>query len=291
MRASSDEITLGDLAAEESAEIIAAKDEQIRGLREALHQTQVGRAYDISARTKGNTIRFGLWSDPHFGSRYCRHDALDQFYNLLRKEKVRIALAAGDILDGHGQYPGQEFEQTHVGLARQLDALRQLKPDSRGVETYFITGNHDYSFFKGNGAEPWNDISLITGWRHVGIDSGTVNLETEKGHRLRVGLIHPDGGTAYALSYRAQKLIEAIPGGQKPDVFAIGHYHKAEYIPRWRNVAAFQAGAFQSQTPFMKRKASDSHVGGWIIEAVMSERKTLTASVGARFVSYYEPEE
>jgi len=286
----SDELTLEELSAKDAAKVIEEQQEQIRYLQGALHQTHADRDYDVPVQLDRNMLRFGLWSDPHFGSRYCRADALAKYYDLLRAEGITFALCAGDILDGHGIYRGQEFEQSHIGLARQLEALHDQAPNGSGIVTYFVSGNHDYSFFRSNGVEPWHNIAEITGWTHVGIDSGTVRLRCKGGRDVRVGLMHPDGGTAYALSYRPQRLIEAIPGGQKPDILGIGHYHKAEYMPRWRNIAAFQAGAFQSQTPFLKRKGSDSHVGGWIVEVVMSDRESLTASVGARFISYYEPE-
>ncbi len=74
-------------------------------------------------------------------------------------------------------------------------------------------------------------------------------------------------------------------------MLVLGHYHKAEFLPNYRNVAGIQSGCFQSQTPFMAAHALAAHVGGWIVEAVVGDRKKLTARIKAEFVSFYEPQE
>ena len=60
---------------------------------------------------------------------------------------------------------------------------------------------------------------------------------------------------AYALSYKIQKMVEAMSGGEKPNILAVGHYHKLEMFP-YRNVQCFQTGTFQAQTPWMRGKYS-----------------------------------
>jgi hypothetical protein len=97
-------------------------------------------------------------------------------------------------------------------------------------------------------------------------------------------LIHPGGGTSYALSYRAQKIVESLEGGTKPDLLAIGHYHKADMIPSYRNVCAIQTGTFERQTPFMARGGLSAHVGGWIGEVVKGKGHN---TIKAEFVAFY----
>ncbi len=77
-------------------------------------------------------------------------------------------------------------------------------------------------------------------------------------------VMHPGGGTAYALSYRPQKLVESLQGGQKPAVILIGHYHKIS-VNLIRNVWAFQVGCSQDQTPFMRKIPTEPHIGGMVI--------------------------
>ncbi len=79
-----------------------------------------------------------------------------------------------------------------------------------------------------------------------------------------LALIHPSGGTAYALSYKPQKWAESLSGGKKPDIAGIGHFHKIEQL-FYRNIHIFQTGTFESQTPFMARKGLAAMVGAWIL--------------------------
>lgn len=77
-------------------------------------------------------------------------------------------------------------------------------------------------------------------------------------------LLHPSGGTAYAISYKSQKWATSLSGGNKPHIAGIGHYHKIEQL-FYRNIHIFQSGTFEEQTPFMSRKQLAAHVGGWIL--------------------------
>ena len=71
-------------------------------------------------------------------------------------------------------------------------------------------------------------------------------------------------GSAYAISYKPQKMIEAMEADSKPNILAIGHYHKLEYL-FYRNIHSFQTGCFQMQTPFTRGRGISVHLGGWIV--------------------------
>jgi len=79
-------------------------------------------------------------------------------------------------------------------------------------------------------------------------------------------LWHPTLGTAYAISYQSQRYIESLPGGSKPNILAIGHFHKAEYL-FYRNIHAIQTACTEFQTRFMASKKIAAMMGFWIIEA------------------------
>ena len=74
-------------------------------------------------------------------------------------------------------------------------------------------------------------------------------------------VMHPGGGSAYATSYRPQKIVESFEGGEKPAVLLLGHYHKLS-VNLVRNVWALQIGCTQDQTVFMRKKNIDAHIGG-----------------------------
>jgi hypothetical protein len=82
-----------------------------------------------------------------------------------------------------------------------------------------------------------------------------------------------------------------MAGGMKPDMVSIAHYHKADYMPMYRNVHCVQSGCFQSQTPFMMARPTDAHVGGWIVKAIVGDRSKLVSRVSAEFVAFYEPQQ
>jgi hypothetical protein len=226
-------------------------------------------------------IRIAVAGDTHLGSLYAHTDALAAFMRHAQAEGCEAVYLAGDVLDGHRVYRGQEFELRDVGLDAQVERLAAL--DLPDIPTYFITGNHDQSFKTAAGVHVGRVIETARDWRFLGEEQGAVKWETPNGP-FTLQLIHPGGGSSYALSYRPQKIVESLEGGTKPDLLAIGHYHKAEFMPSYRNVAALQCGTFQRQTPFMARQGLAAHVGGWIVEVTKGQGHNC---IQATFVAFY----
>jgi DNA polymerase II small subunit/DNA polymerase delta subunit B len=232
-------------------------------------------------RAISNHVRFAVTGDTHIGSLYAHPKALKGFYEYAQDAGCEVVYHAGDVLDGHRVYRGQEFELRDIGLDAQVERLAEVCP--RNVPTSFIVGNHDQSFKVAAGAPVGKLISQATGWTFLGEEQARVEWQTPNG-AFSLQLIHPGGGSSYALSYRCQKIVESLEGGTKPDMLAIGHYHKAEFIPSYRNVALLQTGTFQRQTPFMARQGLAAHVGGWIIDVTVGEGHNV---IRAEFVAFY----
>jgi hypothetical protein len=252
------------------------------------------RGVDLEIPSDDNTIRFAVCGDTQFGSLYEAAEEFRAFLALCGSLGVSTVLHTGDVLDGHGIYRGQEFELHKHGLDAQLAWFEEVAPSGPdSPDVYFITGNHDASFAVRVGVDIGAAINARNPhWHSLGRDSGRVMLRSADGRGYEVMLLHPGGGTAYALSYRPQKTVEQLEGGHKPQMLCIGHYHKAEYIPSYRNVAVIQSGCFQWQTPFMVRGSIAAHVGGWIIEVMPGGPDALYNIVKPQFVSFYnrEPE-
>lgn len=102
---------------------------------------------------------------------------------------------------------------------------------------------------------------------------------------IKIRVLHPDGGGAYAVSYKAQKIAEQIPSGTKPHILGIGHYHTANYL-FYRNMHIFNLGCFEGQTPYEMRKGLNPAVGGWIVNVHYSG-DTIT-SLTPIFVPFIE---
>jgi hypothetical protein len=121
-------------------------------------------------------------------------------------------------------------------------------------------------------------------WHFVGSCSGRIALDAGGNRSYVVDMAHPAGGSSYALSYKPQKIVEQLEGGTKPDMLLIGHFHKADWLPSYRNVSVAQVGCFQWQTPFMRDLGLAAHVGGWIFRVRMGESCNV---VTGSFVAFY----
>ena len=86
-------------------------------------------------------------------------------------------------------------------------------------------------------------------------------------------------------SYKGQKYLNSISGGQKPHACFQGHYHKAMYM-FYRNVHFFDSGTLEAQTTFMKKKGTPAMLGYWIIE--MNGDKEGVQAIKPEFVPFYE---
>ena len=235
--------------------------------------------------TDNAVMRFALCGDMHIGSRYEMLPQLRAFMEFAEREGCETILCTGDVLDGWKMYPGQEYELHKMGWNDQRDWFADQAPKP-GIPVQFITGNHDASFKKLAGVVAGVELEkLVPGWRFLGEDFADVLFEAN-GQAYRVTLIHPDGGTSYALSYRGQKITEQIEGGNKPNLLGIGHFHKAELIPSYRNVCVLQTGTFQRQTPYMQRRGLSAHMGGWVIEVGIGDN-TGGNRIKSQFVAFY----
>jgi hypothetical protein len=105
-------------------------------------------------------------------------------------------------------------------------------------------------------------------------------------HESWLRVVHPGGGTAYALSYTMQKLVESYQGGEKPTIILAGHYHKLDYsFPR--EVHAIQMGTTCDQTLFMRKKKIQAMVGGGIVEARRAKDGAINR-VKVEFITFYD---
>lgn len=227
-------------------------------------------------------IKFGLMGDTQFGSKYAQITYLHNFYKLCASEGFTDIYHTGDITDGLKMRPGHEYELYEISADEMRDDVVKNYPKFDGITTHFITGNHDASIYKHVGYDIGQAIAdRRPDLNYLGRDCAIVNLTP----RCTLELRHPWDGTAYALSYKPQKMIEAMESDSKPNILAIGHYHKAEYL-FYRNVHCFQTGCFQSQTPFTRGKGISVHIGGWIVTVKVDEDGTIQG-ISPEFIPFY----
>lgn len=230
-----------------------------------------------------DTITFGLMGDTQFGSKYAQITHLNTFYDICAERGITEVYHTGDITDGIKMRPGHEYELYTISADEMRDDVIRNYPKRDGITTYFITGNHDASLYKHVGYDIGKGISdKRSDLVYLGRDCAIINLTPKCTLELR----HPWDGTAYALSYKMQKMIEAMESDSKPSILAVGHYHKAEYL-FYRNVHAIQTGCFQSQTPFTRGKGISVHLGGWIVTVKVSKEDGTILSIVPEFVPFY----
>lgn len=254
-------------------------DFMMKDLDEALFQ-QYSRVHALETQIKelqqfrkihtsyfyNDTARFGLVSDTHLGSLYCAMDNLEAAYDVFEKEGIETVYHCGDLTDGEKMYRGQEYEIFRHGCDAQVEEVVDNYPRRNGVSTHFILGNHDMSFWKRAGVNIGPKIAAARDdMFYLGVEEADI-IYRQNDKKVRVRLAHPGKGTAYAISYQIQKYIESLTGGAKPHVLCVGHYHKTELIPQYRNVYAIQAGTLEKQTPFMRARNIAAMMGFWIIE-------------------------
>lgn len=227
-------------------------------------------------------IRFAIMGDTQFGSKYAQLTHLHSFYDICEKEGITDVYHTGDITDGLKMRPGHEYELYDVSADDLRDDVIKNYPIRDGITTHFITGNHDASIYKHVGYDIGQAIAMMRpDMNYLGRDCAIINLTPKCTLELR----HPWDGTAYAISYKTQKMAEAMESDSKPNILAVGHYHKAEYL-FYRNIHILQTGCFQSQTPFTRGKGISVHMGGWIVTIRVDENGYIQGFT-PEFVPYY----
>lgn len=233
--------------------------------------------------TGDKIIQFGLMGDTQINSKYTQLTHLHKFYDICQQEGIDTVYHTGDIDEGEEMRMGHKYECYTQGVDDHIDEIVNVYPIRKGITTHFITGNHDHSIFKRVGFDIGPVIaSRRPDMKYLGRDQAIIKLTPNCDLELR----HPGDGTAYALSYKLQKQIEAMSGGEKPHLYAVGHYHKADYM-FYRNVHAFQTGCFQSDTPFTRGKGISIHMGGWIVEVNVDTEGTITR-LKQEFIPFYK---
>lgn len=219
----------------------------------------------------GDTVKIGIISDTHIGSSFTNENRLRAALDECVRQEANLVLMSGDITEGMSGRDGHVYELTHIGYQAQRQAAINIFSDYHELYIKMISGNHDlwYAQKANMGALIVADIcdALPCNCEYLGEHEAKIYVNGAK-----VMLWHGEDGSSYALSYRSQKIIEALQGGQKPQLLILGHDHKQiNYMTR--NVHVIGSGCIQDQTPWMRRKRMEAHCGFWIIEPTIKEKE------------------
>jgi len=136
-------------------------------------------------------------------------------------------------------------------------------------ETNFMVRRNGKPFFTGN---CWlmqkGDVGVDVGARLEDSCSNFTHMGPQEADELvggiKIKLWHGLDGASYATSYRSQKFVEQLTGGEKPHILLCGHAHKSIYH-QIRNVSVFECGTLCEQTTFMRGKKLAAHTGFWVV--------------------------
>ncbi len=250
----------------------------VTGLIDGLKDKGYGFAYDAESVVKSispepQTIfdatkilpdvnfQFGVVSDTHLCSKKERLDALEKMYDTFEKEGVSVVWHVGDVTDGYNVYRGQEFEVKMFGQDEQVDYAVANYPKRKGINTYYILGNHDLRQYETGGIDIGKPISQRRDdMKYLGQATAKAILA----NGVEMELLHPAGTGAYALSYKAQRHINNLAPKDVPDILLFGHYHSSFYM-KYRDVNFLQVPCFKDSGIFEKRLGLNPTIGGWLV--------------------------
>jgi len=234
-----------------------------------------------------------MLSDLHIGSKMFLADDFSRFLAWLNGklgdldivERTRYVIVAGDIVDGIGVYPGQEFQLSERNLRRQYIMARGfLEQVPKHMKLILVPGNHDpvrqalpQPAVSADVAAPLYELENavhLGGPTNVKLDG--VNFLVYHGRSLddviatvpdltydrpvqamevllKARHLAPTYGKRTALSPEARDMLVIDP---VPDVFHAGHVHTLD-VGSYRGTLVVNSGTFQGQTPFQANMGLD----------------------------------
>lgn len=224
---------------------------------------------------ENKSYKIGFVTDDHLCNKAERLDVLNAIFDRFEEEGITQVYNGGNWIDGESRF--NKLDIHTFGMTNQIKYFIENYPQRKGITINFIAGDDHEGWYQqregiiiGEYLEMKARQMGRNDLKYLGYMEADVKLKASKGYAI-LRVAHAGGGTAYALSYQPQKLIESLQGGDKPHILLIGHYHKAEVLPSYRNVRAVQGGCGCDQTRFMRKLRIEAHVGGWIIEFQQSK--------------------
>jgi len=234
-----------------------------------------------------------MLSDLHIGSKTFLADDFGRFLGWLNGkfgdvdivERIRYVIVAGDVVDGIGVYPGQEFQLSERNLRRQYDVAGELLAQvPKHMKLLMVPGNHDpvrqalpQPAVSADVAGPLYRLENAV---HLG---GPANIKLDgvsfliyHGRSLddviatvpdltydrpveamevllKARHLAPTYGKRTALSPEVRDMLVIDP---VPDVFHAGHVHTLD-VGSYRGTLVVNSGTFQGQTPFQANMGID----------------------------------
>lgn len=231
----------------------------------------------------------GWVADTHLCSKYARMDVLEDLYDRFAAAGVTDVYHGGNWIDGEARF--NQFDIFVHGCEDQVAYFVDHYPRRPGIRTHIVSGDDHEGWYVQrehvNVGHLLEDVARRHG-RDDLIDLGYMERDlvfAQPYGESRLRVIHAGGGSSYAVSYTSQKYVETLQGGEKPHIVLVGHFHKYDWADP-REVDVIQMMCTQDQTPFMRKRRLQAHVGGGIAWIRQNELGIFT-SVKVQKFRYY----
>jgi len=237
---------------------------------------------------KPKEFKFGAMGDTHLASNYEHLTALNEFYDELADRGVTKVFHTGNYLEGEAPFNKNEVKA--FGFEGQAGYFVVNYPKRTGINTYYIDAHEHEGWYRNR-----EGISVGKRVEQTARDAGRTDLhwlgEIEAdmvlplaGGDVVIRLLHPGGGSKTSVSLAGQQIVDSYADKDRPHILLVGHFHKCDYLPEYRNVHIIQTGSFQQQSMFMRLKNLRAAVGGWVVSITHSSEGRLRVS--AEYLHY-----
>ncbi|MEM2031941.1 MAG: metallophosphoesterase family protein [Candidatus Woesearchaeota archaeon] len=207
-------------------------------------------------------FQYLYFSDTHMGNIEFSEKLYLKMLKAIKKYRPDFVVFVGDLVQGMKGIEGNTFELDKFGLQEQLNYAKNLLSLIE-IPIYAIDGEHDKEFYKKKNNQIIVGYELekeLPNYNYLGQLEGHILVNS-----IKIMLFHPTDTPAYTTSYKIQKLIASIRGGEKPNILHVGHYHQA-FKTELRDIVAIMSGTLCGQTLYMKNKKIPAAMGFGIVK-------------------------
>jgi biotin operon repressor len=235
--------------------------------------------------------RFGVTTDNHLCNKHARLDVLNAAYDEFERQGISTVYNAGNWVDGEARFNRTELI-VRPGMDSQLDYMIDQWPVKKGITTHYVAGSdHEGWWQEREGVEVGRYLQYRAeeqgrhDLKYLGYAEADVALKHGNGEAI-MRVVHPGGGSSYAISYTDQKRVETYSGGEKPHLELAGHYHKYN-VSYPRQVHTVQCGCTCDQSLFMRKKRLSAHVG-FVVIRIAQDSDGSIKRFQSEFFPYYD---
>ena len=224
-------------------------------------------------------VKILLISDTRLCSKFSQLSILNDLYRKAYEMGVRYVFHLGDIVEGiyFGKYKKYNQVILHHNPDTQAMYVKKHYPYINGMTTYFITGEHDLSFLKTKEREDVGEqiADMREDLVYLGQESCTIYLQSDNGKPIKIDLRHPLGNIPYTVSYKPQRIVDAMRSEERPDIINFGHFLVHDTFIH-HDVLVNQIPSLCATTPEMLNKGTNNIVGATILTLYLDKKNRIT---------------